>query len=77
MPSRGIDPGTFNWNPQKYGPQIRPNGVRWVTTVMRLRGAVETAVTAGDLQFQFANNGAGSGRTTSVKTNSFLKIGKF
>ena len=48
-----------------------------VTTVMRLRGTVETAGTGGDLQFQFANNGAGSGRTTSVKTNSFLEIGKF
>ena len=48
-----------------------------VSTVIRLRGTVETAVTAGDPQFQVANNGASSGRTTSVKTNSFLKIGKF
>ena len=48
-----------------------------VTSVIRLRGTVETAGTAGDLQFQFANKGAGSGRATSVETNSFLKIGKF
>jgi hypothetical protein len=48
-----------------------------VTVDIQIRGVVTTAGTAGDLQFQFAPNTTAVGRTTTIKADSFLKIGKF
>ena len=44
--------------------------------LVRIRGYATTGATAGNLQFQWAQN-AGSFNPTSVEVNSFLKVGQF
>ncbi|MEQ1760411.1 MAG: hypothetical protein ABL986_19025 [Vicinamibacterales bacterium] len=47
------------------------------TTVIRVRGVVTTVASEGSLQLLFANGAAGTGRTTTMLANSFLKVGAF
>jgi len=58
------------------GTAIAPPIAANFTTIVRIRGVVETGSTSGNLQLQWSQNQSNNNAVT-VKANSFLKAGKF